>query len=101
MTATRKGRPALTSFYIDAIDATPEGEVAVMGMVHTGEAFASYQAAQHHQRSILARLGPVEEGAVTILPVKDAIEIIDYSAKRGRYLTSLHNGYYLVLKGRG
>lgn len=100
--AKKSGRPALTPMYMKVIRDTPKGEVAIVGMLNANnEAFASYQAAQHHQRAITKSLGATGKGTATILAEPNAIEITDYDADRGRYVTSLHKGYYLVLKGRG
>lgn len=99
----KKGRPALTPLYTEVIRKTPKGEIAVVGMLNeNNEAFASYQAAQHHQRSIVKSLGnSAGKGTVEIMPQEDAIEKIEYDPARGRYVTTLHKGYFLVLKGRG
>lgn len=101
--AKSNGRPSLTPQYTAIMRKTPKGEVAVVGMLNkNNEAFASYQAAQHHQKSIIKSLGRSGgKGSVTIMCEPNAIEITDYDPDRGRYVTSLHKGFFLVLRGRG
>lgn len=99
----KNGRPSFAPQYTEIMRKTPKGEVAVVGMIHkNNQAFASYQAAQHHQKSIIRALGNSGgKASASIICEPGAIETTTYDADEGHYVTTLHKGYYLVLKGRG
>lgn len=89
---TKMGRPSHKPAFLNAIKTTPVGEVVVMGRQPNDEPFPSYQAAQHHQKTLLPLL-PKTAGP-------EAVQILRQPKVREDDNGKLVDGFYLVLKGR-